>query len=87
MDDVLDFLAYIGAFALATVIILIAIGGVVGGIVYMANRNECAQYHSLSGRATYFSWSTDCLIRNDDGKWVMLAAFKGNTADLTVRNK
>ncbi|AAQ73391.1 BcepNY3gp43 [Burkholderia phage BcepNY3] len=87
MDDVLDFLKFIGALALALVIILTAIGGGVGGIVYVSNRSECAQYHTLSGRATYFSWSTDCLVRNDDGKWVMLAAFKGNTADVTVRNK
>ena len=75
-------------------VLVLIIGGMIGaflGAVFLlcnfANSNECDKYAAIAGAKTYFSWSTGCLVLNEQQKWVSLEAVTKNNADVTVRQK
>ncbi len=79
MDD----LKFFGSLILGIAAIMVCIAV---GIQYNAS-NACKTYRSLSGLSTSFDWSTGCLVKTQDGRWVQLDAITGNSADLTVRGQ
>jgi hypothetical protein len=73
---------------------VLVIGGMLGAMlgllflgVNLASSNECSKYASLTGAQTYFDWSTGCLVKTVDQKWISLGAATKNNADVTVHQK
>jgi hypothetical protein len=73
---------------------VVVIGGMLASIfaaifliVNFGSYRECSNFAQLAGAQTYFNWSTGCLVKNADQKWITLEAATRNNADITVRQK
>lgn len=78
----MDALKFFGAVTLAMVLPMVAIFA----FVYFSTQEECGTYQRISGEKTTYSWSTGCLVKTRDGRWVKLDALTGNSSDVTVRS-
>ncbi|QIX17331.1 hypothetical protein [Burkholderia multivorans] len=78
----MEFLKFFGGVALATVLPVAAFVAVVN----FCTKEECGTYQRVSGEKTIYSWSTGCLVKTRDGRWVKLDALTGNSSDVTVRS-
>ncbi|KVQ06862.1 hypothetical protein [Burkholderia ubonensis] len=78
----MESLKFFGAVALAMVLPMVAIFA----LAHFSTQEECSTYQRVSGERTLYSWSTGCLVKTRDGRWVKLDALTGNSSDVTVRS-
>lgn len=83
MKEFFELVSLIGGAVLAFVV-------VGAGAVYTASelfvRPECKKYGEIAGKETYYSFMTDCLVKQN-GEWVKWEVVVKNKQEITIKNK
>lgn len=85
MDDLIDFLKFVSVLLAGIAILLAAVGGGMYGIQYVWERDACSTYSHQTGFPSSYTWSTACLLRTPDGRWVDAEAYLKNVQDVKVK--
>lgn len=85
MSDTIDFLKFLGAALGLLLSVLCGFGAVLFSIQYVWERDACVTYSHQTGFPFSYTWSTACLLRTPDGRWVNAESYLNNVQDVKAK--